>query len=157
MTVTVIIPNFNEEKTIIEILKKVNNQKSKHLDIDMEIIVVDDCSTDRSKELLKENHKFDGLILIVSTSELTVKDVPTVTNLNKPILRGFTKNLGPIRELAIERASIEHLIQNTETYDIDKVASLELKRRFVNINLQINWNLKVILDLQIHIYNTIKN
>ena len=95
-------------------------------------------SKDELKELLKENHKFDGLILIVSTSELAVKDVPTVTSLNKPILRGFTKNLGPIRELAIERASIEHLIQNTETYDIDKVASLELKRRFVNINLQIN-------------------
>ena len=53
MTVTVIIPNFNEEKTIIEILKRVNNQKTE--DMDMEIIVIDDCSTDRSKELLKEN------------------------------------------------------------------------------------------------------
>ena len=53
MTVTVIIPNFNEEKTIIEILKRVNNQKSEYMD--MEIIVIDDCSTDRSKELLKEN------------------------------------------------------------------------------------------------------
>jgi hypothetical protein len=95
-------------------------------------------SKDELKELLKENHKFDGLILIVSTSELSIKDVPNVTNLNKPILRGFTKNLGPVRELAIERASIEHLIQNTENNDIDKVASLELKRRFVNINLQIN-------------------
>ena len=95
-------------------------------------------SKEELKELIKENHQFDGLILIVSTSELSVKDVPVVTNLNKPILRGFTKNLGPIRELAIERASIDHLIQNMKDYDIDKVASLELKRRFVNINLQIN-------------------
>jgi len=95
-------------------------------------------SKDELNELLKEDHKFDGLILVVSTSEISIKDVPSVTNLNKPILRGFTKNLGPIRELAIERSSIEYLIQNTNSYDIDKVASLELKRRFVNINLQIN-------------------
>ena len=54
MTVTVIIPNFNEEKTIIEILKRVNNQKSEYMD--MEIIVIDDCSTDRSKELLKKGN-----------------------------------------------------------------------------------------------------
>ena len=33
-------------------------------------------SKDELKELLKENHKFDGLILIVSTSELAVKVLP---------------------------------------------------------------------------------
>ncbi len=95
-------------------------------------------SENELKELLNEDHKFDGLILIVSTSEVSVKDVPITTKYKKPILRGFTKNLGPIKELAVERASIEYLLENNEEFTIDKVASLELKRRFVNINIQIN-------------------
>jgi glycosyltransferase involved in cell wall biosynthesis len=53
MKVTILIPIFNEENTIIELLKRVNNQKNGLADL--EIIIVDDCSTDKSKKLLKEN------------------------------------------------------------------------------------------------------
>ncbi len=47
-TLTVIIPAFNEEETILKIVKKV-----KAVDIDKEVIIVDDASTDSTPELLK--------------------------------------------------------------------------------------------------------
>ena len=53
MLITIIVPIFNEENTIIELLKKVNKQKNNRFKL--EIIVVDDGSTDNSKTLLKEN------------------------------------------------------------------------------------------------------
>lgn len=49
MLLSVIIPCFNEKDTILEIIEKV-----KAVDIDKEIIVVDDNSTDGSRELLKK-------------------------------------------------------------------------------------------------------
>ncbi len=52
MKISVIIPCFNEENTIIEILKKVNKQKK---NFDIEIIISDDGSTDRTINLLDEN------------------------------------------------------------------------------------------------------
>ncbi len=48
MSVSVIIPCFNEKDTILELLEKV-----KAVDIDKEIIVIDDNSTDGTRELLK--------------------------------------------------------------------------------------------------------
>ena len=53
--VSVIIPVYNEEKTIIDVLKKVNLQKINS--ISMEIIVINDGSKDHSLELLKNNSK----------------------------------------------------------------------------------------------------
>ena len=59
--ISIIIPVFNEEKTIIKLLEKVNNVI---LDgIDKEVIVIDDCSTDSTQLLLKKNKKlFNKLI-----------------------------------------------------------------------------------------------
>ncbi len=53
MKVTILIPIFNEEKTIIELLNRIDSQDIRSTDL--EIIVVDDHSTDNSKKLLKEN------------------------------------------------------------------------------------------------------
>ena len=53
MQISIIIPAFNEENTIIEILKRVNNQNNKNYEL--EIIVVDDSSTDSTKELIENN------------------------------------------------------------------------------------------------------
>ena len=60
MKISVIIPCFNEEKTILKILEKVNLQK-KHLQL--EIIISDDGSNDETISLLKENSNlYDSLI-----------------------------------------------------------------------------------------------
>ena len=60
MKVSVIIPAFNEEKTIIKLLNNVNQQKK---NFDLEIIVSDDGSNDNTKKLLKENKSlFDNLV-----------------------------------------------------------------------------------------------
>ena len=60
MKISIIIPVFNEERYIINILNRVNNQKKHH---DLEIIISDDASTDNTLTLLKENkHLYDKLI-----------------------------------------------------------------------------------------------
>ena len=61
MKLSIIIPCYNEIKTIEKIINKIVNLK----DLDKEIIVVDDCSIDGSREHLKKNliSKIDHLIL----------------------------------------------------------------------------------------------
>ena len=61
MKLSIIIPCFNEIKTIEKIIDKIVDLK----DLDKEIIVIDDYSTDGSRELLKTNliQKIDHLIL----------------------------------------------------------------------------------------------
>jgi len=57
-TLTIIIPVYNETSTITEILQKVIN-----VNIDKQIIVVDDYSTDNSREkILKMKNKIDEII-----------------------------------------------------------------------------------------------
>jgi glycosyltransferase involved in cell wall biosynthesis len=49
--VSIVIPVYNEEHTIKSILERVN---SVNLPIPKEIIVVDDCSTDSTRDILKD-------------------------------------------------------------------------------------------------------
>ena len=64
--ISIIIPVFNEEKFIIESLKKVNLQKQK---FDLEIIVVDDCSTDKTRKLLEDNKNLFDVIIFKEINE----------------------------------------------------------------------------------------
>ncbi len=50
MSLTVIIPNYNNEKYIGKCIKSVLSQSL----LPDEIIIVDDCSTDSSKQIIKE-------------------------------------------------------------------------------------------------------
>lgn len=59
---TVIIPNYNNEKYIAECLESIINQTYKLLDI----IVVDDGSDDNSLEIIKEYERKDTRIRVVS-------------------------------------------------------------------------------------------
>lgn len=61
MKVSVIIPVFNDEKYLAQCLNSVINQTEKEL----EIICIDDCSTDRSIEILNQYLKKDSRIKVV--------------------------------------------------------------------------------------------
>ena len=61
MILSIIIPVFNEEKTIVEILEKIKKNSSR--EIQYEVIVIDDGSTDKTKKLLEDNKNlFDKLL-----------------------------------------------------------------------------------------------
>ena len=58
---SIIIPVYNEEKTILKILERI--EKTKLNDFNYEIIIIDDGSTDQTPNLLNENNdKYSSLI-----------------------------------------------------------------------------------------------
>lgn len=62
MSFSLIIPVFNEEESINNLFKKLKNIKE--IKKDVEIILVDDCSTDKSYDYLKQNSSNVNAIVI---------------------------------------------------------------------------------------------
>tara|TARA_B100000242_G_C43041768_1_gene486073 strand:- start:1137 stop:1826 length:690 start_codon:yes stop_codon:yes gene_type:complete len=60
MKFSILIPVHNEENYVLEVLKRVNNQKKK---FDLEIIVSNDGSTDKTKTLLEENSNLYDILV----------------------------------------------------------------------------------------------
>ena len=54
MTLSIIIPVYNEKMTILEILRKINDVNLSELGFQKEIIIVDDGSTDGTREILSK-------------------------------------------------------------------------------------------------------
>mgnify|MGYP006084872125 CR=1 FL=1 len=67
MILSIIIPVFNEEKTIIQILEKVSKSSSDK--VKHEVIVIDDGSTDGTKKLLDENKNLYNKLLVNSSNK----------------------------------------------------------------------------------------
>lgn len=65
MKFSIIIPVYNEERFIIEVLKRVNEQKK---NFDIEIIVSDDGSTDGTNKLLEENKSLYDILINSETN-----------------------------------------------------------------------------------------
>ncbi len=61
MLISVIIPCYNEESSIIETLTRVNKQKSK---FNLEIIVCDDFSNDKTNQILRENSNLYNKLIV---------------------------------------------------------------------------------------------
>lgn len=59
-SLSAIIPAHNEEKTISRVINELKNELSK-LDLDYEIVIVDDASTDKTKEIIE---KISGIRVI---------------------------------------------------------------------------------------------
>ena len=67
MKISIIVPVFNEEKTIIQILKILKKLRVK-IQCDFEIIVINDGSSDNTINLLNENKNiYEKLININKT------------------------------------------------------------------------------------------
>ena len=62
MILSIIIPVYNEEKTVIEILKKIKDNQSNLFKY--EIIVIDDGSTDQARKLLESNKNLYDKLLV---------------------------------------------------------------------------------------------
>ncbi len=93
MKLSIVVPVYNEKNTILKIIEKV-----KALDIEKEIIIVDDCSTDGTCELLKE--KLDG--------KYSVRIFYHITNQGKgsALRTGFKNVKGEI--ITIQDADLEY-------------------------------------------------
>ena len=111
--ISIIIPVFNEEKTILEILKKVNITKSK--DASYEIIVINDCSNDKTLEILQ-------------TSAVEYYDVliNNMKNLGKggSVIEGLKKSTGDFiifqdADLEYDPADIQKFIYIIDNFDVD--------------------------------------
>ena len=63
---SIIVPLFNEEKTILDILLKLSSLKERENSI--QIIVVNDGSTDRSQEILNDNKNLYDNLIVNSTN-----------------------------------------------------------------------------------------
>ena len=100
MKVSIIIPCFNEEKTLTEIVNKVMRFKS----FDREIIIVDDCSTDNTPTIIND---------IVSKFN-EIKTIKHEKNFGKGegIKSGIKISTGDI--ILIQDADLEY---NPEDYD----------------------------------------
>ena len=64
--VSVIIPTYNVENYIEESIYSIINQTYKNI----EIIVVDDCSTDRTYEKLMEIQKLDKRLIVLRNEKI---------------------------------------------------------------------------------------
>lgn len=63
LSLSIIIPVYNEEKTILQILKLINHKISELNNYKFEIIVVNDCSSDQTKSILEENKNLYNKII----------------------------------------------------------------------------------------------
>ena len=94
MKLSIIIPCFNEEKTIEQVVNKVLKFKT----LEKEILIIDDCSVDNSREIIKK----------ISNLNTSVKCFFQDKNLGKgsAIRKGFEVATGDI--LLIQDADLEY-------------------------------------------------
>lgn len=95
MKLTILIPVFNEEKTIAQVLTQIVGTK---IDCEKEIIVIDDGSTDKTKFMIKKIQSQHKKIKLVSH--------PTNLGKGKAIITGVKKATGDY--ILIQDADLEY-------------------------------------------------
>ena len=104
MKLSIIVPCYNEEKTIIKILERLQQIDKKNFEI--EIIVINDCSVDQTLKLLEENKQLYNILL----------------NNSKNSGKGFSVKRG------MQEASGEYIFFQDADLEYDPVDLKELKR-----------------------------
>lgn len=132
--VSIIIPAYNEKRTITEIIARVKTVNLESLNIQKEIIVVDDGSTDGTAEILKEikgirliTHeknkgkgsairtgleKSSGDIFIIQDADLELNPAE-YPQLLEPILKGETEIVYGSRYLKNPHVNLLSMLANT--------------------------------------------
>ena len=93
---SVVIPAYNEEKTVHQIIQRVLAANT--LEMDLEIILVNDCSTDRTLEVVNE--------IAGSYPQVKVFDQPINMGKGAALRRGFAEAKGDI--ILIQDADLEY-------------------------------------------------
>ena len=100
MKVSIIVPLYNEEKTIVNILSKIQDEIIKLDKFNFEIIVINDGSNDNSKKLLEENPSLYNTLISLSDNR----------GKGFAIREGLKKVSGEI--ILIQDADLEYLPHN---------------------------------------------
>ncbi len=65
--ISIIIPSYNEGKTILTILEKVNKQRTEN--IELEVIVINDGSSDDTDQIINENMKYVDIYISLEKNQ----------------------------------------------------------------------------------------
>ena len=114
--ISILIPVYNEEDTIISLLKSVQKEISKIKNVNFEIIVIDDCSNDNTSKLLRENENLFNHVISLEKNQ----------GKGGAILKGLEKAKGEF--ILFQDADLEYspkdyktLIRPIVDFDVDVV------------------------------------
>ena len=114
--ISILIPTYNEEATIIPLLKSVKKETSKIKSVSFEIVVIDDCSRDNTNKLLRENETLYNSLVSLENNQ----------GKGGAVLRGLEKAKGDY--ILFQDADLEYspkdyksLIRPIVDYDVDVV------------------------------------
>ena len=116
INISILIPTYNEEATIIPLLKSVKKETAKIKSVSFEIVVIDDCSQDNTNKLLRENETLYNYLLSLEINQ----------GKGGAVLRGLEKANGDY--ILFQDADLEYspkdyksLIRPIVEYDVDVV------------------------------------